>query len=674
MALAYTKPGVTINEIVSPSFSPLLLDPTSICLVGPAQGYQSNTEIFVLDDNTPVQLQKLNIDPTSVVVLDASNVTGSAFVATGATNADYTVDTSKLATTGVATIARSMQTTIENGETVVVYFENSASPTQADGKTDFVELDGLTAGIPSDRASGTQAASIKVMKAGLAPADDYTISAPGVGMTIVWTGGAGVIGKFQTLYLDYVDGSSVQHTDVAVQLNNLTTVTLGDNLTNIVVKTKAAADTGTTSSLYTKGTTTDGDYIVGGSGATTTIQRSAGTTTINPSHVAGDLTDKLAVRVSYNATPSDYWLPTRCFTQYDVEQKYGPAWDSSGNILNPLSFAASMAFANGATSVVCQALFAAGTPNTNPTGSLTDWENTLQNLYNIEDINVVVPIISAGNLTTTFSDTLSLQIFEAVQNFCAYMAQNQNQLIIAILGEDATNGVLASPTTLQSHAASLGANDPYSEHIVLLSPASFAIGNPVTGLPTNIGGQYVAAGVAGMLARYAVQTPLTRKQVNALTGVNVARTESEKDSDAASGCLVVEAKLGRIQVRDAITTSQVSISSRALNVVRAKHYMMENIRQVLDSQVVGQIVLDDQANFTVQLLVQNELELLVENATIVSYDAIQCSADPNDPTALQVRFSYLPAYPLNRVSINFSIDQSSGVTFNSTTTSNVQGI
>lgn len=668
MALAYTKPGVTINEIVSPSFSPLLLDPTSICLVGPAQGYQSNTEIFVLNDNTPVQLQKLNIDPTSIVVLDASNVTGSAFVATGATNADYTVDTSQLATTGITTIARSMQTTIKNGETVVVYFENSASPAQADGKTDFVELDGITPGVPTDRASGTQAASIKVMKAGLAPAGDYTISAPGAGMTIVWTGGAGVIGKFQTLWLDYVDGSSVQHTDVAVQLNNLTTVTLGDNLTNIVVKTKAAADTGTTSSLYSLGATTDGDYIINGSAGTTTIQRSAGTTTI------GTATDKLAVRVSYKATPSDYWLPTRCFTQYDVEQKYGPAWDSSGNILNPLSFAASLAFANGATSVVCQALFTAGTPNTNPAGTVTDWENTLQNLYNIEDINVVVPIISTTGLTTVPSDTLSLQIFEAVQNFTAYMAQNQNQLIIAILGEDATNGVLASPATLQSHASSLGASDPYSEHIVLLSPASFQIGNPVTGLPTNIGGQYVAAGVAGMLARYAVQTPLTRKQVNVLTGVNVARTEAEKDSDAASGCLVVEAKLGRIQVRDAITTSQVSISSRALNVVRAKHYMMENIRQVLDSQVVGQIVLDDQANFTVQLLVQNELELLVENATIVSYDSIQCSPDPNDPTALQVRFSYLPAYPLNRVSINFSIDQSSGVTFNSTSTSNVQGI
>lgn len=665
MALAYTKPGVTVSEIVSPSFAPLLLDPTSICIVGPSQGYQSTTEVFVLSDNHEVQLQKLGIDASSIVVRDASDVTSVPFVV--GSSEDYTVDTSQISTTGITSIKRSMQTTIADGETVVTYFENSASPAQADGKTDLVTLNLITAVVPTDVAAGTQAASIKVSKKGKAPAADYTLANVGApGTTIVWNNTATVLGQFQTVYLDYTVGAT-NYTDVAVQLNALTTVALPDNTTAITVKTAAGADTTVTAALYTKGSTTDADYIIGGTGASTTIARSAGTTTI------GGSADKLAVRVTYNATPSDYWLPTRCFTQYDVESKYGPAWDSSGNILNPLSFAASLAFANGANSVVLQALFASGTPNTNPTGSLTDWENSFSNLYNIEDINVVVPIISSGSLAVSPSDALSLQIEVALQNFVAYMAENQNQLVIGIVGEDATNGTLASPTTLQAHAQSIGANN-YAENMVLISPGSFQIANPITGLATNIGGQYVAACVAGMLSRYTVQTPLTRKQVNALTGVNVARTEVQKDQDAGAGCLVVDAKRGRIQVRDGITTSQVSISSRTLNVVRAKHYMMENIRTALEDQVVGQIVLDDQANFRVQLIISAELDLLVADGTIVSYDAIQCAPDPTDPTALQVRFSYLPAYPLNRVSISFSINQSSGVTFDQTTTSNVQGI
>lgn len=663
MALAYVKPGVTVSEIVSPSFSPLLLDPTSICVVGPAQGFQSAVEVFVLDDDHQVQLSKLGIDPSSIVVRDASDVTLAPF--TAGASADYTVDTSALSTTGVTKISRSMQTTIEDGEKVVLYYEDSATPTQTNGKTDFLTLNKTTAVMPTTPDANIVAASIKVMKEGKAPTADYTVAQAGApGTTIVWRNTATVLQQFQTVYLDYTV-AGVQSTDVAVQLNGLTTVALPDNTDNVVVKTSPGADTTVTASLYSKGTTNDGDYIVTGTGTTTAISRSVGTTTM------GNANDKLTVRVSYNATPSDYWLPTRCFSQFDVESKYGAAFDSAGNVLNPVSFAASLAFANGANSVIVQALFTEGTPRTQPTGTVTDWENTLKNLRDIEDINVIVPIISAGGLTT--SDSQNLSILQAVQNHIAYMSAQQNQLVIAICGEDSTGGTMATPTTLQSHALALGASD-YAENVVLLSPGSYQFANPVTGSLSDMGGQYTAACVAGMLARYPVQTPLTRKPVNAVVGVKESRTETDKDTDAGSGLLVVEAKRGRIQVRDAITTSQVSQAARALSVVRAKHWMMENIRQALEDQVVGQILLDDQANFRVQLVVTGELELMVTQGAIVSYDQIQVSRDPNDATAMQVRFSYLPAFPLNRVAVQFSINSAQGVTFDTTANTNVQGI
>ena len=680
MGLAYTKPGVTVSELVSPSYAPLLLDPTSICIVGPAQGYQAASEVVVLKDNAPFKLSKLNVDSSTIVVQDAANLTSAAFML-GSTS-DYTIDTSLLGTTGAVSIERSMQTTIANGEIVTVYFENDPSPAQGDGMTDRVTLTGIAASAPADVTADTQTASLVVMSAGVAPSGDYAIDNDGApGTTITWNGGSTVLGKFQQVWLDYtVEGVvDVKYTDRSIQLNDSTPVTLPDNTSDIVVKTASGvANDAATAVAYIEGTTTDLDYIVVGSGVDLTIQRSAGTTKINPSRVAGDPTNALAIRVTYRATPPDYWLPTRCYSQYDVETKYGPAWDSSGDssgdILNPISFAASMVFAQGASSVVLQALFTKGSPNTNPAGTLTDWENTLANLYNVEDINVVVPIISAGGLSTTVIDSLNVSILAAVQSFCAYMAQNQNQLVIGFCGEDATDGVLATPSVLQTHAKSLGASTAYAENIVMITPGSFQISNPVTGLPINIGGQYVAAAVAGMLARYPVQTPITRKQVNALIGVNVSRTEAQKDQDAQAGLCVIEARRGKIQVRDGITTSQVSISSRALNVVRGKHYMLENIRQSLEEQVIGQIVLDAQSKFIVQLLITGELELLVSEGAIVSYDSIQVSADPDDPSALQVRFSYLPAYPLNRVGILFSINQATGVTFNQTSVSNVQGI
>lgn len=667
MALAYVKPGVTVSEIVSPSFSPILLDPTSICIVGPGQGYEDFVQVFVLDDNTPIQLGALNVDTSTIVVRDASNVTLEPFRAsTTLTNLDYNVDSTLLTTQGIVSIVRAMQTTIGNGESVVVYFENSGSPSQGDGKTESIVLNGTSLATPAQRTSGTVSATVKVGTEGLAPVADYAVvGAGGATPTIVWVNTATVLRKFQTVYLDYTVGA-VQFSDIAVQLNNLTPVNLPTTADNIVVKT-APGTFANTSALYQKGTTTDLDYILTGTGATLQLSRSAGTTTIGAS------ADKLAVRVSYRATPSDYWLPTRCFGQSDVEDKFGPAYDSVGNILNPVSFAASVAFENGAASVIVQALFTEGSPRTTPTGSVNDWEDTLKNLRDIEDVNVIVPIIAAGNLVTTVTDSLNLQILQKVQDHVNYMAQQQQQLLVAIVGEDGTGGALASKATLQAHAQAIGARTP-ADSVLFVSPSSFNFANPVTGVDALFGGQYVAAAFAGALSRYPVQTPMTRKRINVITSVNDSRTETDKDADAQAGLTVIEAKRGTIQVRHAITTATDTLVRREFNVVRAKQYMMENIRESIDTEVIGQIVLDDQSNFRVQLIVTAVLERLRSEGALVSYQSIQVRRNPSDASALEVRFSYLPAYPLNQVSISFSIDSAQGVTFDTTDATNVQGI
>jgi hypothetical protein len=167
---------------------------------------------------------------------------------------------------------------------------------------------------------------------------------------------------------------------------------------------------------------------------------------------------------------------------------------------------------------------------------------------------------------------------------------------------------------------------------------------------------------------------MTRKRINVITSVNDSRTETDKDADAQAGLTVIEAKRGTIQVRHAITTATDTLVRREFNVVRAKQYMMENIRESIDTEVIGQIVLDDQSNFRVQLIVTAVLERLRSEGALVSYQSIQVRRNPSDASALEVRFSYLPAYPLNQVSISFSIDSAQGVTFDTTDATNVQGI
>jgi hypothetical protein len=381
--------------------------------------------------------------------------------------------------------------------------------------------------------------------------------------------------------------------------------------------------------------------------------------------------DALTVRISYQATPNEYYLPTRCFSQYDVEDKFGPAFDSQGNLINPLTLGAEMTFEAGAPSVVVQALYSlSGSTKSAPTGTISDWQNTLISLRDIEDVNVIVPLIQSGGLANT--DALNLQILEAVQDHCNFMQLQQNQPVIAITGEDSTQSGKAAMATLRTHAQALAARNP-DEAVALLSPGSYTISNPVTGLDMAIGGQFAACVTAGSLARYPVQASLTRKQMNVLTSVKEVRSEADKNADANAGLLVIHSSRGRIQVRHAITVSRLTKEKSELSVVRAKYFVMTNLRATIDDQIIGQVILDANGTFSVQLIVEAVLTKLVNDGVIVSFDNVQARRNPNDPTQVDVRFAYQPAYTLNNVNISFAINSAQGVTF-STQNTQTQGI
>lgn len=666
MPLPYVKPGVTVNERVSPNVIPTILNPNVFAIVGPARGYTEHVETVLLEDNTPYTLAATNPNVNTIVVRDAANVLAAPFVkTTTGSNADYDVDTSELATTGQVRISRSMQTAISNGQEVVVYFEQSASPSQSDGVTAFVTLKGLTAVTPTGANASSQEPSVLVFSKGtLVRGTDYNVNNEGgSNPSIVRISASPNSGKFQTVYVSYQIGSNI-FTDQPIQFNHTTAVPLPSGADGIVVRNFPAAPSAAPTK-YQKGNVAseDLDYILENFGTSTpTIRRSRGSTTI------GGLNNKLIVRISYQATPFDYYQPTLCYSQGDVESKFGPAFDSSGNVVSPVSLASMFAFQNGATQLVIQALHnGQGAQPAPPTGALTDWEDSFRALRVVQNVSVVVPIISAGNLSVSPSDSLSLQILSALQNHCRYMAAQENQFIIGIAGEDATIAGLASPAVLRAHADTLSDADN-SEAMVLISPGAFTYANPITGVETDIGGQYVAAAIAGMLARYPVQMPLTRKRISGIVGLKTIRTETQKDQDAASGLLVVENKRGRIQVRHAITTNNITRASQELSVVRTKYWVMKSIVDALDSQVVGTILIDTAVNFTIQTLISGELELLLQQGAIVNYSDIQVRPDPNDDTTLQVRFSYLPAFPVNHIVITFSIDSTSGITFDQTTT------
>jgi F0F1-type ATP synthase epsilon subunit len=409
-----------------------------------------------------------------------------------------------------------------------------------------------------------------------------------------------------------------------------------------------------------------------GSGYTLTTDYTVSTVNGTITRVgAGAIATGTLVNVTYRFVPSDYYEPTYCEDLGTVETRYGSALSADGLTINsPVSYAASLAFENGASSVVVQPLFARTTPgdptsvpvapDATATAALATWQDTLYVLRDIEDINVIVPII--GQSTTNVGDATLLTLFQAVQDHIYFMS-SQDQYLISVNGEDSSaDATKATAATIQGHANTLRGRygGAVAEQTVLINTAKFKRSLPVYGKTLLVGGQYMAAAISGMLASRPVSSSLTRKIVSGFIQVEDTRDLNEKNADAAAGLLVVENSRGNVVVRHAITLDQTSAARRELSVVRAKHRMIESVRDTLDRQIVGHIIADGQATATVRSTVIGVLEQLRQGRDLVDYQGVEAKLVSLDPTTVQVRFSYRPSFPLNYVDVKFSIDMSAG--------------
>lgn len=386
---------------------------------------------------------------------------------------------------------------------------------------------------------------------------------------------------------------------------------------------------------------------------------------------AGGIADGTVVNVTYTYVAANYYVATRLADMGSVESRYGSAYTADGSGINSiLSYAAAVAFENGASEVVCQPLFVRGTPgdpntaqgqpNATQAAATSTWQDTLFGLRDIEDINVIVPVI--GQSAANVDDARQLAILSAVQDHVKYMKDN-DQYIVSIFGEDSSvSSSVAQKATLRSHANSLGGRygGDLAEQTVLVSPSRFVRSLPLLGQSTFVGGQYAAVAIAGMLAANEVSTALTRKLLSGFNQVADNRQKLDKNADAQVGLLVIEMRGNNVQVRHAITLDTTATERSELSVVRAKHRVVESVRDTLDTQIIGHVLADGNAPFVVRAAVISVLEQLRQDRDIVDYSEVEARAVTLNPSKVEVRFSYRPAFPLNYIDVKFSLDLTTG--------------
>jgi len=341
------------------------------------------------------------------------------------------------------------------------------------------------------------------------------------------------------------------------------------------------------------------------------------------------------VTVQYDYADVDYWKPTIFSDFNDVVDKYGDAFDATGNIDSELSFAAKLSILNGASSLVAVAV--------PPSATTSDYENALLKLEDDEDGQLIVPLTGETN------------VFSLVQAHIVKM-KLRNIFKTSILGMDGSSTAV-SKESLRSQALTLGGDSDTAGDICLLSPAVFSYYNSFLSVNTNIGGQFVAAALAGMHAGRDVATSLTRKQVAGLSVVKDERTTLDKNTDAASGLLVVEqiSSTGSIRVRHEITTTPSDINKREFPVALQRNNMIKRVTTALDDSVIGQIFADAAAPGKVASIVDQVLRSLVNLGQLTAYNGLAARISASDPTVVEVRWQYKPVYTVHYVQITFGI-------------------
>lgn len=351
------------------------------------------------------------------------------------------------------------------------------------------------------------------------------------------------------------------------------------------------------------------------------------------------------VLVRYNYADADYYGhkllndPTEAYAAYGLpftaQVKDVSGKVTSGGDPNPMSLAASIAFANGGpqTQILCVPVnpHAIDPAKTNPT--LAEWQIAFDS---IAEDGVSLVLETSGLVETQgylISHTLGASAYR--------------QERVAIMGRDFTKDG-SGRAELRAYAEAIN-----NQRIVLVSPSRWETQDTVNGGVRVVGGQYAAAAIAGKLTLRRVQDTLTRQGIIAVR-TSAPEAEPNLTRDTASGLLVIENKGGFMRVRHAVTTMFSDVNQRELNVVRAKDFLIKSMRESLDRSVIG-LLMEPDVDFLVQAAATNVLDRMRSSYVIADYTTPQVFQDYNEPTRLRLRFTYIPNYPVNEISIEFGI-------------------
>lgn len=353
--------------------------------------------------------------------------------------------------------------------------------------------------------------------------------------------------------------------------------------------------------------------------------------------VGGGLLESTSVQVSYRYTNEEYYNVYSFYDFDDVRDAYGGAFAEDGSIQSELTLACRFAFQNGANQIVAVAV--------KPTGevaSAADYQTALNKLRNEQGISIVVP---ATGLQAVHS-----YVKEHVREQSANMAERR-----AIVGRDGSTTPVDTTARI-SNAASLR-----EKRVALASPATVVYFNPEFNQEQVIGGQYLAAALAGRAVAMNPSQPLTRKDLVGFERLPEQLSQSQKSQEAINGLMVVEqTRQGLIRVMHGLTTDPSNIFTKEWSIVGQEDAMAFRLRDYLDNEQLIGTIITDLTMVNVKGSADSALQSLVMDGTIRDYQELKVRQLVEAPDVIEVRFEWRASVPLNFISVKYSVNITSG--------------
>lgn len=354
--------------------------------------------------------------------------------------------------------------------------------------------------------------------------------------------------------------------------------------------------------------------------------------------IDGEIDQGDTIEVSYRYTDPSYFDARMFYDFDDVRDAYGTPFDSLGNIQSELTLAASFAFQNNAQRVILVAVDAAdpGTP------TLAEYQAALDKLSDQSDVSIVVPATG---------------IQQVQQSVVAHVNRQStgNFERRAIIGRD------GSATPVASNALISDANAIKSSRIALVSPAAIKYYAPELNREIILGGQYLAAALAGVAVSQNAAQPLTRKQVVGFAGLQTKPQVSQLNLESQNGLTVIEqTRAGTLRVRHGVTTDPTNILTREWNIIGQQDAMVYRIRAYLDNdQLIGGVI-DDITLPNVKASAAGALDSLQMDGVIRGYRDLKIRQLETLPDVLEIRFAWQPSMALNYIVVRYSISLATG--------------